>query len=341
MTIPHPISYQGSKRGLAPAILACFPETMGRLIEPFAGSAAVTLAAASRGRASGFVINDLNEPLMNLWRAIINSPEQLACQYESLWKAQHAGDPRRFYDVVRDEFNRTGRPELMLYLLARCVKASVRYNACGKFNQSPDNRRMGAQPATLREHIFGASRLLKGRAECFSLDYKELLAGAVAGDLIYMDPPYQGVCASRDPRYLKAVLFDEFVEELDSLNARNMSYLVSFDGRTGEKTHGRRLPPRLGLHLVELQAGRSSQATLLGRAEVTVESLYLSPALAERLNPARNRSGLCGQAIGVTDSRALPNGRVRMLNPDFVWNLQRTHGSTKSRAVVCKMAKAT
>jgi DNA adenine methylase len=43
----------------------------------------------------------------------------------------------------------------------------------------------------------------------------------------------------------------------------------------------------LGLHLVELDAGRSSQATLLGRAEVTVESLYLSPALAERLSTHR------------------------------------------------------
>jgi DNA adenine methylase len=289
MKIPHPIPYQGSKRGLAPAILAYFPEPMGRLMEPFAGSAALTLAAASGGLASSFVINDLNEPLMNLWRAIIHSPERLARQYESLWKAQHAENRRRYYDAVRDEFNRAGKPEHLLYLLARCVKASVRYNADGEFNQSPDNRRMGALPATLREHIFGASRLLQGRAECRSQDYKEVLADAAADDLIYLDPPYQGVCANRDPRYLKSVLFDEFVEELASLNSRNLSYLVSYDGRTGEKTHGRRLPPRLGLHLVELQAGRSSQATLLGRAEETVESLYLSPAITERLNPGRHR----------------------------------------------------
>jgi hypothetical protein len=83
-----------------------------------------------------------------------------------------------------------------------------------------------------------------------------------------------------------------------------MSYLVSYDGRTGGKTHGRRLPPSLGLQLVELDAGRSSQSTLLGRAEKTVESLYLSPALVERLNSHR--------AIGVTGKRAFPNGRVRL-----------------------------
>jgi len=48
----------------------------------------------------------------------------------------------------------------------------------------------------------------------------------------------------------------------------------------------------LNLTLVEIEAGRSSQATLLGREEMTVESLYLSPVLADELEaqPAmRNR----------------------------------------------------
>ena len=103
-----------------------------------------------------------------------------------------------------------------------------------------------------------------------------------------MDPPYQGVCGERDPRYLKGVLVDEFVEVLEVLNYRGISYVVSYDGRTGDRVHGRRLPGRLRLHLIELEAGRSSQGTLLGRAEVTVESLYLSPALAESLRLRRH-----------------------------------------------------
>jgi len=97
--------------------------------------------------------------------------------------------------------------------------------------------------------------------------------------------PYQG--SKRDPRYLQGVLFDEFVEVLETLNYRDIKYLVSYDGRTGPRVHGRKLPERLRLHHVELHAGRSSQATLLGRAEITIESLYLSPALAESLNLAR------------------------------------------------------
>ena len=287
MKVPHPIPYQGSKRNLASAILDYFPEHVDTLIEPFAGSAAMTLAAAARNVASHHLISDLNKPLIDLWRSMIQSPEKLAKQYEVLWKAQH-GDRRKYYDDVRDEFNRAGKPDHFLYLLARCVKASVRYNANGEFNQSPDNRRMGALPETMRRQILGASHLLRGKTKLACLDYKEVVAQATVDDLIYLDPPYQGVCGSRDPRYLKSVLFDEFVEVLETLNFRNISYLVSYDGRTGERTHGRRLPERLRLHLVELKAGRSSQATLLGRDEETVESLYLSPTLAEKLNLRRS-----------------------------------------------------
>jgi DNA adenine methylase len=286
MKVPHPIPYQGSKRNLAPAILGYFPQDVAALIEPFAGSAAITLAAAVRGLADRYVIADLNEPLVELWRAIIESPEKLARQYESLWRAQHE-DRRKFYDKVREDFNRAGKPDRFLYLLARCVKASVRYNADGEFNQSPDNRRMGALPETMRFHILGASHLLRGKTACLASDYKEILARATRDDLVYLDPPYQGVCGERDPRYLQGVLFHEFVEVLETLNYRDIRYLVSYDGRTGERVHGRRLPEGLRLHHVELHAGRSSQATLLGRAEVTVESLYLSPALAESLNLAR------------------------------------------------------
>ncbi len=145
MKVPQPFPYQGSKRNLASAILGYFPEGVGTLIEPFAGSAAITLAAATANLAENFVINDFNGPLAELWRAIVNSPEKLGRRYQSLWRAQHS-NRRRFYDEMRDEFNRTGKPDLLLYLLARCVKAAVRYNASGEFNQSPDNRRRGMLP---------------------------------------------------------------------------------------------------------------------------------------------------------------------------------------------------
>ncbi|RLC89288.1 MAG: DNA adenine methylase [Chloroflexi bacterium] len=285
MGVPHPIPYQGSKRRLASIIISYFPEDAERLVEPFAGSAAVSLAAAYRGKIKKFHLNDLNKALMDLWDEIVNEPERIATAYENLWNVQ-MGQEKSFYFFVRSQFNKTQRPDYFLYLLARCVKASVRYNAQGEFNQSPDNRRSGTRPSTMRKHILGAAALLRNRTSLTSLDYLEVIHKAVPTDLIYMDPPYQGVCGNRDPRYIPGPSYEAFVDALSFLNARRISYIVSYDGRTGSKRFGTLLPESLDLTHIEIDAGRSSQATLLGRNVNTFESLYLSPALVTRIGRA-------------------------------------------------------
>jgi DNA adenine methylase len=281
--IPHPIPYQGSKRNLARTIVEYFPDEVYRLIEPFAGSAAVSLYAARHQKAAHFILNDINKPLITLWDAIINRPDEMANRYHKLWELQQ-GQERKFYDIVRRRFNKSHQPHYLLYLLARCVKASVRYNANGEFNQSPDNRRKGRHPSAMKHDIQNASALLKNGVSLLSIDYTEVLKMASIEDVVYMDPPYQGVSASRDPRYVQNVLFDSFVEALHELNRRQISYLVSYDGRTGNKVFGKSLPESLNLQIIEIDAGRSSQATLLGRSDKTVESLYLSAKLVSRLD---------------------------------------------------------
>lgn len=47
-TIPHIVQYQGSKRILAPQILQYIPKKFNRLIEPFAGMAAITIAVSKQ-----------------------------------------------------------------------------------------------------------------------------------------------------------------------------------------------------------------------------------------------------------------------------------------------------
>jgi len=281
-SIPHPIQYQGSKRNLAPVILRYVPKDIDCLIEPFAGSAAISIAVAARQMAKTYLINDLNKPLTELLRLIVEFPVDTASFYESVWDEQH-GDSIEHYYRVREDFNRTQDPRLFLYLLARCVKGSVRYNSDGMFNQSPDKRRCGTRPKTMRTNIFGVSMLLKGKTEFSSLDYRDVLVKAKKTDLVYMDPPYQGVCGDRDSRYFSGINHSGFVAALEELNSKGISYLVSYDGRRGDKTFGELLPASLELTRVELEAGRSSQATLLGRDEVTYESLYLSHALTDKL----------------------------------------------------------
>ena len=88
--IPHPIQYQGSKRNLAQAILNYFPDSVNNLIEPFAGSAAISIAAAKNNLANLYVINDLNKPLVKLLHSIVEVPDKTALAYEEIWHEQGA-----------------------------------------------------------------------------------------------------------------------------------------------------------------------------------------------------------------------------------------------------------
>ena len=271
-------------------ILQYLPANTTRLVEPFCGSAALSIAAAARGRAREFWLNDFNAPLAGLLSLIVNDPKALGKFYTELWRGDPV-DALEHYYQVRESFNRTQDARLLLYLLARCVKGAVRYNAEGWFNQSPDKRRLGTQPETMRGSLNAISTLLRGKTIVTSLSYENVLANVREDDVVYMDPPYQGVCGERDSRYFAGIVADDFVAQLSVLNLKNVRYLVSCDGRLGKRSYGKPLPARLDLTLVEIEAGRSSQATLLGRDEMTVESLYLSRPLAEELaaHPAIHR----------------------------------------------------
>lgn len=283
MKLPHPIPYQGSKRNLAVQILRFFPDNFDRLVEPFAGSAAMTIASAFYFKANRFVINDINEPLINLWKTIIENPKSIIKHYHDIWHGQH-GNEEEYYYQIRERFNDTKQPEYLLFLLAKCVKAAVRYNTQGQFNQSPDKRRLGRNPQMMRDDILRVSQLLKGKTECYSQDYQTILDLATDNDLVYMDPPYQGTGVNGGFNYAGNIEFDNFIVSLFDLNNRNVPFILSYDGRTGNKTYGNPLPDNLNLTKIEINAGRSTQATLLSRNEITYEALYLSPALTSKID---------------------------------------------------------
>ena len=280
--VPHIVQYQGSKRKLAPQILQYMPKKFDRLIEPFSGMAAISIAAATEQRANAYVINDLNQPLVGILKEAIENPAQLAAEYRNVWEEQFSyGESHieHFY-AVRDRFNGGQEtPANLLYLIARCVKGAVRYGGNGNFNQSPDKRRHGTSPDTLEQNVYAISRLLKGKTSFYALDYHDIFEMAQPGDLFYLDPPYQGVTNVRDNRYFSGVPFDEFAQAINILNDKGVDYLISYDGACGGKEYGKDLPESLGCEKIMLNAGLSSQALLLGRKSTTFEALYISPSL--------------------------------------------------------------
>lgn len=285
-TKTQPFPYQGSKRSLAPTIIPLMGD-FGRVVEPFAGSAAVSIAARATGLAGPGVIADVNAPLMDLWREILNAPEELADTYSKLWEAQQ-DDPKVFFNMVRDRFNDAPRPADFLYLLNRIVKGALRYGRDGRMNQGPDNRRLGARPNVVRTRLRRVSALMAG-TEVVTGSYEDVLASVNPDtDVVYMDPPYQGTTVSRDRRYISGVSRTHFEEQLAILIERGVPFIVSYDAITTDDKYGKPLDPALGLTHVHVTSGTSAQGTLTGNAHMSVESLYLSPTLAGNLDPTEH-----------------------------------------------------
>lgn len=274
----QPIPYQGSKRSLAPRICSLFPERVETLYEPFAGSAAITLYAATHDLADRFVIGDSYAPLVDLWDLIINDPGMLSDRYAAVWKAQFDAGSEHF-NLVRAEFNESKDPVLLLYLVARCVKNAVRFNRHGNFTQSVDKRRTGMKPDRVTRTVHAVSRLLKDKTTLYRGNFHECCADAGPSDLIYMDPPYQGTTYGRDKRYAAGLDREALIDALHDFDVRNVPYVLSYDGQHGEKTYGEPLPASVMADHLSIHAGRSSQATLSGRDDATIESVYVSHSL--------------------------------------------------------------
>lgn len=280
-SVPHLVQYQGSKRSLAPTIAEYFPEKMNRFIEPFSGTGAMSIYTAFHGLSNQFILNDVNYQIINLLEKCLEAPDELADSYAEIWNAQFAEGENSvdYYYKMRDKFNQlkqSPQPELTLFILARVAKGAVRYNQQGEMNQICDRRRTGTRPETIRKSAKSISDLLNGKTTFYHTDYTEILEMAQPGDLVYMDPPYQGVSGGLSSRYIQSLSFDNFVQSLERLNERGIDYIVSYDGQNEDGKFGKDLPDSLGLQHILVNAGRSAQGNLNGKQLTTFESLYIS-----------------------------------------------------------------
>ena len=278
------LKWAGGKRQLLEQFERYFPApgTYGVYHEPFLGGGAVFFHLLP-ARA---VLSDLNPELVEAYQVVRDDVEGVIRRLRGF-----RNEEEFYYEVRGRDPQALTPPERvarMLYLNRTCFNGLYRLNSSGRFNVPFGRYRLPriCQTASLR----AASRALAG-VELRVQPFEAVLDSAQPGDLVYLDPPYQGVSDSANHRYCQGIQRDDFVYALDDLNRRGIPYLVSYDGRTGDKVHGQALPDELNLLRLELPVGRSSQATLLGKDEATVESLYLSEQLAVPIPDSSFRAG--------------------------------------------------
>ncbi len=175
------IKWAGSKASVLDEILAGFPRKFGCYYEPMAGSATVFFALKPK-RA---VLCDSNEELMNSFRVLRDHPEPLIALLE-----EQPNTSRHFYETRALEpstLSPLRRAVRFIYLNKTCFNGMYRVNSKGRFNV-PYGRIAHARICdeyTLR----WTSEALRG-TRLHTGDYRDAVADAGPGDLVYFDPPY-------------------------------------------------------------------------------------------------------------------------------------------------------
>jgi DNA adenine methylase len=263
------IKWSGSKRKSAEFITSFIPKT-GTYFEPFLGGGSILGALGNRPGYAGDQIPEL----IGIWDLVKSDPSFLANSYEKSWNGlQREG--HTYYYKVRDRFNKKRNPEDLLFLSRTCVNGLIRFNTYGDFNNSLHHTRPGIHPETLRSILLEWSKIVS-KTKFAATDYENLLKKAKLGDIVYMDPPYMG----NKGRYKNEQFdFERLWHILDDLNKRKVKWILSLDGKSGDRDYSKALsaPKELSKDAYLLDGESSAFPRLLNsRLDNVTESLFLN-----------------------------------------------------------------
>jgi DNA adenine methylase len=190
-----PIKCQGIKTKLVAEIANMAEELSdGRWIEPFCGSAVVALNLQPK-RA---LLCDSNIHIIQFYKDIqsgrltsLGVREFLSEQGAKLLSIGEA----YFYEV-RERFNNAPNSLDFLFLNRSCFNGVMRFNRSGRFNVPFCRKPERFAPAYITKivnQVQTISRVVSVSDWEFRVaDFRESIATAEAGDLVYADPPYAG-----------------------------------------------------------------------------------------------------------------------------------------------------
>jgi DNA adenine methylase len=219
--IPRPfVKWAGGKGQLLAQFDPFWPATFRGYVEPFVGGGAVFFHLYRQGRLNGpstgpraspVVLNDASAELMLCYEIIRDD-------LEGLQVALRRHEPHRldadYYYAVRawdrgPDFARrpaVGRAARTLFLNRTCYNGLYRVNRQGHFNV-PFGRYK--DPRIVDEaNLRAVSDALQG-VNLHSDDFERCLEWATAGDLVYLDPPYDPLSATASFTSYTSAAFDE------------------------------------------------------------------------------------------------------------------------------------
>jgi DNA adenine methylase len=177
------LKWAGNKYRIMDHIQGMLPDGR-RLVEPFAGSAAVFMNTDY----SEYLLADNNADLISLYQILAEYGEDFIDRCSRLFR--DATNKEEYYYRRRDEFNRTSdkqrKAALFLYLNRHGYNGLCRYNASGGFNVPFGRYKKPYFPA---DELY-AFHLKSRYARFMHMDFTSVFTSLKAGDVVYCDPPY-------------------------------------------------------------------------------------------------------------------------------------------------------
>lgn len=177
------IKWAGGKRQLLPELQSRVPAAHGRYFEPFVGGGALFFELRPRAAT----LTDVNERLIRTYIGVRDDVEQVIGLLESYEQSHEEAFYYRLRDVDIDARTNAEVAAWFIYLNKVGFNGLYRVNRRNRFNV-PFGRHKNptiCDEATLR----ACSAALAGAAIEVA-DFEAAVAPAVAGDLVYFDPPY-------------------------------------------------------------------------------------------------------------------------------------------------------
>lgn len=233
------IKWVGSKRIQSEEIVSYFPYDISTYYEPFCGGCSVLfqLLKSRKHHVNRYVCSDINGDLIDLWNTVKRDSDGLFQEYVRMWTDMQGiddrQDRRKYFEMVRDEFNQTRSPYCYFFLMRTCTNGIPRYNRFGEFNNSFHITRDGIKPKRLKKVIDYWSEVLNKNNVIFKrCDYRIMLEALDLDDFAYLDPPYEMTRSTG--KYFGKIDYQDMIDRLRLIAARGIHFGLSFDSYVPE-----------------------------------------------------------------------------------------------------------
>lgn len=218
------LKWAGGKRQLLQQLDRFLPSgikkgQIKRYIEPFVGGGAVFCHIAETYKIPELVISDLNLEVVNAYRTIQRSVNELIESLSHIQNSYFSLDSERqrdFFYEVRQRFNEerkdlksegsTNRTAQLIFLNRTCYNGLFRVNSSGEFNVPFGRYKNPAICSS--DNLKRLSKVLQ-RTEIHHGDYTWCLDRVEKGSFVYFDPPYRPISKTANFNSYASIGFDD------------------------------------------------------------------------------------------------------------------------------------